>query len=507
MRARVGVAGYAQETNAQAAPCRARQGLRVDRLSGDLASTWEAGPLVRRLHDGGAEVVPLPILELPATGPLEHQDFGDFVEESLDALRLLAPLSALVVLGHGAGATTEVADADGAYLQALRACVGPSVPIVVVLDLHANCSAAMVGAVDAVVGYRTNPHVDIADRLVEAAEVTFALLDGRSMVVAWRSLPLLLSQLSQLTSAGEPLGEVIAAGQRALGAGLINCSVFGGFSLGDSPDAGVSVTITAESAATSAAEALAEELAEAVWERRTHFRTATASVAAAIEQLRATDRRLLLAEVADNPGGGAPANATALLAALVEAQLDGIVFALQCDPGVVAAATRAGLGQQLRVCFNEGSTDPLAAPLEVEVEVVALVDGPAPCSIGVYAGATRWPGPCAVVRNGGLDVAVSSRPVQAADPDLFHHVGLDPAAARAVVVKSRGHFRAGFAELFDDAAIIEVSAPGVAPVDLALLSPVQLRRPIAPLDRALWDRTYAQLTDLVRTTPKKVPTS
>ena len=121
-------------------------------------------------------------------------------------------------------------------------------------------------------------------------------------------------------------------------------------------------------------------------------------------------------------------------------------------------------------------------PFTEPATVIALVDEPLCPTRGVYAGSTRHPGRCCALRIGGIEIGVSSHPVQCADDDTLRHVGLDPAAARVVVVKSRGHFRAGFDHLFAPEQIVEVGAPGVATPELHTLTWQWLPRPVFPLD-------------------------
>lgn len=490
----VGVTGFAHEANALADVISLAHGDEVSRRPGGLVGSWEAGALIRRLHErGNVEVVDLPVWEFGASGPLPDDDFRTVVAQVELALADAGPLDALVVLGHGAGRTVEDTDPDATFLRAVRSAVGDDVPVVVVLDFHANLSSAMVGLSDVVVAYRTNPHVDIEERLVEAADHVVHLLDHPGTVRAYCSLPMVLPQIALNTTAGEPLHEVMSRADELSAAPLLNISVMGGFSLSDVPDCGLSVCVTADAStaddvadATRRATAACRELAALVWQLRPRYRLAATSLADAVEiaarAAAGTVPPVILADVADNPGGGAPGNSTFVLRALLDAGVRDVVMGLHCDADVVAAAFSAGEGARLRVVFNEGSTRSLAPPLAVDAEVLALTDGPVVPRRGVYAGATRHPGRCCTLQIDGIRVGVSSRKLQCADDDTLRHVGLHPEAARVVVVKSRGHFRAGFAHLFPEESIVEVSAPGVATIDLTSVEWQHLPRPVFPLD-------------------------
>ncbi|MEN9647148.1 MAG: hypothetical protein RL238_3817 [Actinomycetota bacterium] len=483
----VAITGYMHEVNVFADPITLGYGLQVAETPGGLGATWEAGPAMRRLRElRDVEFVECPLWEFGASGPLLDADFRTVVAQVTDALRAAGRVDAVLVMGHGAGRTETDLDADATFVRAVRDVVGDEVPVVMVFDFHANMSPSLCDQVDVVVGYRTNPHVDITDRAVEAAEHLHRLLDGERTVVAMCRPPLVLPQLAQNTLPGEPLGDVRELAEaRAVGA-VRNVSVFGGFSLADVPDGGLAVCVTADRDAPGVAAAVAEEVATAAWDVRARYRTRATPMADAVaEAARAAAGQrspVILADTADNPGGGAPGNATFLLQALVEADVRDVVMGMQCDRRVVDAAWQAGVGATIDVTFNAGSERPLARPFTASATVLALVDRPLVPTKGVYDGSTRHAGRCCALDLGGVRIAVSSHKVQCADDDTLLHVGLDPSQAKVVVVKSRGHFRAGFAHLFEGDQIIEVGTPGVASAEIHQLEFEHVRRPAFPLD-------------------------
>jgi microcystin degradation protein MlrC len=489
--ARVAVCGYMNESNALADTITLAHGLDAQQFPGGLASTWEAGALIRRLHELRAvDVVELPVWEFGATGPLDGDDFRTLVATILrdldTAVAAGGAIDALVVLGHGAGRTTDDLDPDGTFLAAMRAHLGPSVPMVVVLDFHANLSAAMCDAVDSIVAYRTNPHVDIEDRLVEAAEHVDRLLEGRATSVVWARMPMVLPQIAQLTTPDEPFGEVMTLAEGLIVEPVRNVSVLGGFSLGDVPECGMSVCITVDRGHEEHAARVAESLCREAWDRRDRYRLHTVPLdSAVVEALRASRGErtpVILADTADNPGGGAPGNTPFVMRALVEAGVTGAVVGLHCDRHVVNAAFEAGVGATIEVEFNAGSTRPLAPAWRTTATVLALNDQQLVPTRGVYKGSPRHPGRSCALQIDGVAVGITSHKVQCADDSSLHHVGLRPETAQVVVVKSRGHFRAGFDHIFTPEQIIEVGAPGVATVDLWSVPWQHVPRPAFPLD-------------------------
>ena len=100
-------------------------------------------------------------------------------ESAIDA----GPVDGVLLALHGAMVTERDRDGDALLLEAARRVVGTEMPIVSTLDLHANISQRMVDAADVLIGYDTYPHVDMAERAIEACSV---LANGSSVA---RSYP------------------------------------------------------------------------------------------------------------------------------------------------------------------------------------------------------------------------------------------------------------------------------------------------------------------------------
>ncbi len=401
----------------------------------------------------------------------------------LEALR--GQVDGVYAVLHGAGLTESLDDPEGALQTLVRDVLG-DVPFVCSYDLHANVSDAMVRDCDAFVGYRTNPHLDMRERGAESAALLRRLLAGERFHRAFRRLPIVAPTVSMLTAQG-PYAEVINLGQQraAADARVANVSVMGGFAYGDTPFNGMAVIVTATSAA--AAEALAQELAEAAWARRARFVAALTSLADATQRALTSPVPLAFADVADNPGGGARGNTMFILRAFVEAGVQAALVGIIHAPMLAAEAHAAGQGARFTARFNQpqgtlGANDPFSQRFDAAAEVVALSNGEVTGRRGIYAGTAMRLGATAALRIGGVTVVVVSNRAQCADPAFFEHLGLDIAAARAVVVKSRGHFRGGFDEFFSHDRIVEVDCPGLTSPILSRFSWTKLPRPVLPLD-------------------------
>ncbi|WP_135466701.1 M81 family metallopeptidase [Crenalkalicoccus roseus] len=438
---------------------------------------------------------PLPVLLAMAepNGPVEQPLFATMMatwRRGLEALR--GEVDGAYCVLHGAGLTTELDDPEGALQALVREVLGPGVPLVCSYDLHANVSDAMVRHCDAFVGYRTNPHLDMRERGAESARLLRRLMSGTRTHLAFRRLPIVAPTVSLLTARG-PYAEVIDLGQelKAQDPRILNVSVMGGFAYGDTPFNGLAVIVTATER--DAAEALADTLADAAWERRHRFVAHLTPLEEAVRRAKESPVPLVFADVADNPGGGGRGNTMFLLEAFHTAGVRDCLVGVIHDPLLAGEAHRLGHGARFIARFNRPqgtltAEDPFSRPFAAEAEVAALSDGQVTGRRGIYAGTAMRLGPTAALRIGGITVVVISNRTQCADPAFFEHLGLDIGAARAVVVKSRGHFRGGFDEFFGHDQVVEVDCPGLTSPILSRFAWTRLPRPVLPLDpETRWD--------------------
>jgi microcystin degradation protein MlrC len=415
-------------------------------------------------------------------GPVDHALFLAMMEEWRAGLRALrGQVDGAYAVLHGAGLTTELHDPEGALQALLRTELG-ELPFICSYDLHANVSDANVALADAFVGYRTNPHLDMRERGAECATLLRRLLAGERFMRAHRRLPIVPPTVSLLTGQG-PYAEVIALGQQrqAADARIVNVSVMAGFAYGDTPFNGICAVVTATQQR--AADTLADELAEAAWARRDRFVASLTPLAEATARALTTDVPLAFADVADNPGGGGRGNTMWILEAFHEAGVEGALFGVIHDPALAREAHALGPGARFEARFNrDAGQDPFARPFAAEAQVRALSDGRVTGRRGIFAGTAMQLGRTAWLQLGGIAVVVIEGRSQCADPAFLEHLGLDVAAARVLVVKSRGHFRGGFDEFFTHDRIVEVDAPGLTSPVLSRFDWKHLPRPVLPLD-------------------------
>jgi microcystin degradation protein MlrC len=430
---------------------------------------------------------PIPILVglVEAGGPLDHGFYRATVDEMRARLQAALPLDGVYIANHGAMITTANLDPDGEIFAMVRSVVGPDVPVVATLDLHGNVSERMVENADLIVSYRTNPHVDMRARGAEAGRAMVDMFGGMRPCTAFVRLPLVPPTVTLRTEAG-PYADLIAYGQTKLSDDILNVSILGGFAYSDTPKNGLAILVAGRNGP-GAARAVARDIAARAWADHRRYVPALTplddAVAQAVEVGRDPSRRpLILADVADNPGGGGRGNTTWLLEALHKARATGVVLGIFNDPALAREAHARGEGATFDAIFNRDERDPFSRRLETRATVVRLKDGDCVGRRGFYAGRRLNLGPSALLDLGGILVVVISIRNQCADPVFFEMMGIDIAAARTVVVKSRGHFRAGFDEFFGPEQVVEVDAPGLTSPILSRFKFEHLPRPVFPID-------------------------
>ena len=499
---RVALMGMHLEANSFAPPTTEQDFKTLCYLAGeeilaDIALDNPSLPVeVAAFHDEmqlrGIDWEPLPILVTAAEpgGPADEDFFQRTKAEMQRRLEDAGPIDGVFCSLHGAMTSTGGDDPDGEVLGMVREVVGPDVPILSSLDLHANISERMVEMADVLVAYITNPHVDQAERAQEAAGLMCEIWDGMKPETAFIRLPLVSPSVVLLTAEG-PYADLINYGQRAQTDIIANVSVVAGFVYSNTPMNGIAVIVTARNDL-GAARSLAQDIAERAWADRTRFRKDLTALDCAIAMIKANGENLsrpaqIFADVADNPGGGGRGNTTYVLKALVEADVQDCLFGVFHDPALVRAAQTAGEDAEFDAIFNAETESEFSARYTALARVLGLHDGKMVGTLGIWAGRSIDVGPTALLQVGGVKLVAITHRKQCADPIYFQTFGLDVTEARSVVVKSRGHFRAGFAPFFSAEHIFEIDVPGLTSPVLSNFNFDRLPRPVYSLDEeATW---------------------
>ena len=431
------------------------------------------------------ELVPIVVADAEPGGSIDQEFFWATLKLMEGYLRAAGDLDGVYVVSHGAMRATEEFDPDARVYEMVRDVVGHGVPLLATLDLHANVSEPMATLTDVLVAYLTNPHVDQRARAAEAARIMVEMWDGMKPHQHFIKVPIAAPTVTLLTAEG-PYADLIDYGQTKTGGDILNVSVTAGFIYSDSPKCGMSVIVTSRNDP-APGEALARDIAARAWADRERFKKELTPLDRATELAASLGRdpsqaACIMADCADNPGGGGSGNTTFITRAFTDAGVDGAFIGLLIDPTVAAEAHKAGEGAHIDVTFNATPRTEFDEPLTLSVSVEKLTDGSFAGRRGLLKGRAIELGPCALLKCGGVLIGVASNRKQCADPMMIEQFGLDIADLRTVVVKSRGHFRAGFDEYFPPENVLEIDCPGLTSPMLGNFSWKDLVRPVYPLD-------------------------
>jgi microcystin degradation protein MlrC len=438
------------------------------------------------LQAAGHEVVPLTWAAASPSAHVTREAFESIVGDLLRRLRDALPVDAVYLDLHGAMVCEHVDDGEGEILTRVRALVGARVPVVASLDLHANVTRRMVLAADALTIYRTYPHVDMAATGERAARRLLEIAQGRGLAAkAFHAFDYLTPLPSQCTFAdpARRLYELLETIEREHGVWL---DFAPGFPMADFPECQMSAVCYGadEARARKALSVLVKAVEDAEPDFALTLWTPADAVAHAARH-GAPGAPVVLADTQDNPGAGGNGDTTGLLAAMIDAAAPDAVLGLLIDPAAAVQAHR--LGQGASADFRLGAISGVAGqePVAARFIVERLGDGHFVCTGAMFKGFRMNLGPMALLREqrSGVRVVLASVKCQAADQEMFRHVGIEPVRQRMVAVKSSVHFRADFQPIARE--ILVVRAPGPALADPADFSWRNLRpglrlRPLGP---------------------------
>ncbi|HUK08278.1 MAG TPA: M81 family metallopeptidase [Stellaceae bacterium] len=440
------------------------------------------GAYLNLAREIGAEVeTPLAAEAMPS-GPVAAEAYETMVTAILDGVRRGCDAAMLDL--HGAMVAETTPDGEGTLLERMRA-IAPDLPIAVTCDLHANLTEKMVRNSTALIGYKTYPHVDMAEVGEQVGRILLRALAGKVRpVMAWERRPL-LAQTLRMGTDDEPMRELISMARQEEQQGLLAATVFGGFPLADMTDAGMSAIAVADGERGPAAAAV-RRLMDRAWAQRQDFLYPHEPLDQALSRAAAiAEGPVILLDHADNVGSGGTEDVMTVIRAVLAKGLRDVAVAAVCDPAAVREMARAGVGATITLKLG-GKTDMPSiglkgVPLEITGKVRTLSDGEWVVRGPMYTGVTVQMGPTAVLDTGTLQIVVVSRHHEPWDLGVFTNVGIDPASKRYLLLKSRIHYRAGFAKVAK--ATITLDGEGVTTSDNTKLDFRHLRRPIFPLDR------------------------
>ncbi len=456
-------------------------------LGNEVISAYEGtampiGAYLKLAREIGADVVTPVAAEAMPSGPVAAEAYALMSDAIVEAVRRGCDAALLDL--HGAMVAETTPDGEGTLLERIRA-VAPDLPIAVTCDLHANLTPRMVRNCTALIGYKTYPHVDMHIVGEQVGRILLRAMKGEIRpAMGWARRPL-LAQTLRMGTEDEPMRSLIARARAEESQGLLAATVFGGFPLADMPDAGMSAICIADGDSARAT-AAAERLMAAAWEQREEFLYRHEPLAEAVGRAKAmSEGPVLLLDHCDNVGSGGTEDVMTVLREVMRQGLEDVAVGAVWDPAAVKRMAEAGVGATVTLALggkiDMPSIGKRGEPLTVTGRVRTLSDGEWIVRGPMYTGVKVSMGPTAVLDTGKVEIVIVSRHHEPWDQGVFTSVGIDPKVKRYLLLKSRIHYRAGFAPLAR--ATITCDGEGVTTSDNNQLRFEQVRRPIFPLDR------------------------
>ncbi|HSW12836.1 MAG TPA: M81 family metallopeptidase [Solimonas sp.] len=389
-----------------------------------------------------------------------YEQYRDWILEDLKAAM---PVQGVILIMHGAMVAEGYDDCEGDTIGKVRELVGPGVPIGVELDLHCHFSEQMHSQADVIIAYKEYPHTDTMERLEELYRLVVRQAGGRIRpVTAVHDLRM----MGIWHTTKEPMISFVQRMKSHEGRnGILSVSLGHGFPWGDTPDTGAKLWVVADGDL-AGAQALADQLGRELWALRQQIWQPPLTIKETIEAVRRTAAGpVVLADVADNPGGGAMSDSTFILRALLDAGIHDAALGIYWDQGAVSLCQSAGVGARLNLRIG-GKCGPLSGdPVDLPVTVKAIVPDHFNHGLGF-----RWPFGTGVwvQTDQGMDIALCSSRGQVLSREAFENLGIPLAGRRVIVVKSTQHFHAAFAPIAKQ--VLYVGAPGALTQNFAEMS-------------------------------------
>ena len=442
------------------------------------------GGFLDAMHGGSHQIMPVVWTAACPSAQVTEDAFERIAGKIVEAASELNP-DAVYLDIHGAMVAEHVDDGEGELLRRIRQVVGPKVPVVGSLDLHANVTELMLQQADALVAYRTYPHVDMAETGERAAFLLRQFMEGGNRLsLAWKRIPFLMPLHGQCTEMDPAKGTYEHLGSLEQGS-VTSLSFTPGFPAADFPECGGVVWGygSNEAVVGDAVDSLTNYVNEREVDWWIDIYKPDEAVKEAMRRSQGANRPVVIADTQDNPGAGGNSNTTGMLRALMANHVQDAAIGVLFDPDAAEAAHKTGVGKT--ITLGLGGEPALGdQPFEGSFIIEHLSEGNLTVKGPMMRGAKISLGPTACLRIGGVRVVVGSSKVQMLDRELYRVAGVEPEQMKILVNKSSVHFRADFTPIAHSILVAEAPGPMVAdPINLPWkrLAPGLRIRPNGPV--------------------------
>lgn len=427
----------------------------------------------REAEAAGHEIVESVSAMAQPAGPTVQTVYETLRDRICDDLRAAGKVDIVLMKMHGAMIAQDTIDCEGDLLSRIREIVGDEVIIGGEFDPHGLLSDKMLEAADLLVFYKEYPHTDIAERARHLFQLAVDAASGLTTPVM-RTFD--CRMIGMYLTPVEPMRQIVDRQLAMEGkGGVLSLSLVHSFPWADSPDVGTKMLAICDSDAEQSAR-LAEDFGREIWELRENFRIGRPGIISTLDMLGdLADGPYVLADVADNAGGGAPSDSTYILEEILRRQIKDVMLGIFWDPVVVQIAEDAGVGATLPIRLG-GKIGPCSGnPIDLTVTVRAIGHETSQ-RLGesrMAAGTMVW------LEADGVHLFVNNLRTQVFDPQPFEELGIDLTAMKLLIVKSTQHFYDLWAPL--GTSVHYVSTPGAMSFDVAQIPYTRLTRAMWPL--------------------------
>jgi len=404
-----------------------------------------------------------------AASPSAHvtQDaYERIAGEIIDAITQ-TPLDAIYLDLHGAMVTENIDDGEGELLARIRKIVGPSVPIIASLDLHANVTSQMLEQADALIAFRTYPHVDMAETGTRAAAYMETLVSNNKPVYRKNiRLPFLIPVNAMCTMLEPANGTYDAMRALEISHDVV-LSFTPGFPAADFAECGPVLWGYGHDQAKleDALNHLNTRLLKGEADWQISFYPPMEAVREAQRISAYAKRPVVIADTQDNPGAGGNSNTTGLLRALIDCKAQMAAIGLIYDPAAAALAHSTGVGNMVTMAIGGEANVPGDKAFEGTFLVEHVSNGSCILTGPMMTGMRMELGPVACLKIDDVRIVVSSMKAPMQDRTLYRIAGIEPEKMKILVNKSSVHFRADFQPIAEDILISVSPGPFIANPD------------------------------------------
>ncbi|MGH7025509.1 MAG: M81 family metallopeptidase [Caulobacteraceae bacterium] len=466
---RIFVAALITETNTFSPWPTAARAFELNRVfhgdAGTSGSSAETALLARvwreRARRDGHEVVESLMAFAQPAGPTVHATYVAYRDEILADLAAKGPVDVVLLFLHGAMVSTECDDCEGDLIGRIREIVGPKTAVGAVMDLHLHLTQAMVEGADVLITVKEYPHIDFVERAEELYDLCLKTALGEIRPTAAVFDCRMVGFYPTTTEPMRGLTDMLFEAEKR--PGVLSVSFAHGFPWGDTPDTGSRVLAIADNDP-DLARSVAEKIGLEIYAAREALLPRFASIDEALSLAGRSNGLSVLADTADNAGGGAPSDNVSLLEAMLAKGVTDAAYGAIWDPVSAEICADAGVGARLALRLGGKYGPSSGKPIDVTVTVRGIAEKHV--QRGLAGSKTRM-GLSAWVEVGGVDVVICSIRTQVFSPDAFTGLGIDLAAKRLIVVKSSWHFQAGFSPMTEQ--LVPVATPGAIEMDFAAI--------------------------------------